>query len=383
MWAFPILFVVVSFTHFPNSSRTKREKEKVNTPRPPSEYKESEQFSVWRLLPRRCCLSPRVDATFRPVSLPCHFILKPPLSLHPIPISVSAPSALLILPSSQLCTTKSSRPRRRVEPAGLDANAARCTFSSTFIKLHHHKHNTHHHRPSAVHPLHSLTAAAATAAMNEDLSERWRGPRRGNQPVRMQAEVVFLPPKLNTKVREYYEAPPAVGGDWLSRSEVPGPAEIMDREDTSNSSSDVVELPPNRPLGPFASKEEYLHTHYELLREDSLRPLREAVTAVRETPAAHEEGHNGKIGIYEKASLLPTHFSASLTAVGARLRYLRVNKRHRFSHHIQSAPHWETDHLGAIKTPHHWQPGRSHACGRYVPAQSHRRRRCSTPSCWA
>lgn len=103
-------------------------------------------------------------------------------------------------------------------------------------------------------------------------------------------------------MREYYEAPKATGEDWLLRSEIPGSAEIMDREVSSNGSSSFVEIPANKPRGPFASKEEYLHTHYELLREDSLRPLREAVTAVREAPTADEEAHNGQIEIYEKAS---------------------------------------------------------------------------------
>lgn len=134
--------------------------------------------------------------------------------------------------------------------------------------------------------------------MNEDIRERFRGPRSQ----RIQADVLILPQKLNAKVREYYEAPAPTGGDWLARSEIPGSAEIMDRENLSNASSDIVELPANKLLGPFTSKEEYLQTHYELLREDSLRPLREAVTAVRETPAAHEDVFNGKIGIYEKAS---------------------------------------------------------------------------------
>lgn len=112
------------------------------------------------------------------------------------------------------------------------------------------------------------------------------------------------------KVREYYETPsipsPISGQDWLLRPEIPSSAEIMDREDISNPSmsSDVVEIYANKPHGAFASREEYLQTHYELLREDSLRPLREAVTAVRRAPTADEEAHNGQIGIYEKVTLL-------------------------------------------------------------------------------
>ena len=47
--------------------------------------------------------------------------------------------------------------------------------------------------------------------------------------------------------------------------------------------------------------EEYLSTHYELLREDAVRRLRDAVTQVKLTPAASEDAFNGAIGIYEKA----------------------------------------------------------------------------------
>lgn len=47
---------------------------------------------------------------------------------------------------------------------------------------------------------------------------------------------------------------------------------------------------------------EYLSAHYELLREDAVRPLREAVQQVRITPQAKEDAFKGSIGIYEKVS---------------------------------------------------------------------------------
>lgn len=49
--------------------------------------------------------------------------------------------------------------------------------------------------------------------------------------------------------------------------------------------------------------EEYLGAHYELLREDAVRPLREAVSQVKHVFDAKEEAFNGAVGIYDKVSL--------------------------------------------------------------------------------
>jgi hypothetical protein len=48
--------------------------------------------------------------------------------------------------------------------------------------------------------------------------------------------------------------------------------------------------------------EAYLSAQYELLREDSLRPLREAICKVRKDPDQIEEYFGGTIGIYQNVS---------------------------------------------------------------------------------
>lgn len=50
--------------------------------------------------------------------------------------------------------------------------------------------------------------------------------------------------------------------------------------------------------------EAYLAGMYELLREDAVRPLREAVNQVKDKPTADEEEFSGTIGIYEKVTML-------------------------------------------------------------------------------
>lgn len=139
--------------------------------------------------------------------------------------------------------------------------------------------------------------------MNEGLQERFG---RSRQTVRHEgdtAKVWLLPPKLNPKVREYFEPAEVEGGAWLSKSEIPTSAEVLDLDTVSASSSDVIELEPNRPVGPWQSKEQYLSTLYELYREDALRGLREAVSMTRCTPHAAEDAFASKVGIYTKVSL--------------------------------------------------------------------------------
>ena len=95
---------------------------------------------------------------------------------------------------------------------------------------------------------------------------------------------------------------------WTMMPEIPSSDEIMCRGasyesddehyDTSNS------LPRNQIIYPWAFKEEYLETHYRLLREDSVAPLRDAVAAVRKDPRMND---SESASIYEKVSSIP-HF---------------------------------------------------------------------------
>ena len=137
--------------------------------------------------------------------------------------------------------------------------------------------------------------------MNEHLAERFGRSKKGGTRHEVQrVEVWIQPAKLNPRIREYYEGEVADGGSWLSRPEIPTTEELLDTDTNSSASSDIVEIAPNKPKGPFEDKEDYLSTQYELLREDATRPLREAVSLVRSKPRAIEEDFDGQIGIYDK-----------------------------------------------------------------------------------
>ena len=61
----------------------------------------------------------------------------------------------------------------------------------------------------------------------------------------------------------------------------------------------MLEVPTNTIDGPWDDKEDYLRTHYELLREDAVASLRDGVQEFRERPWMSE---NSTVSIYEKVS---------------------------------------------------------------------------------
>lgn len=95
--------------------------------------------------------------------------------------------------------------------------------------------------------------------MNENLLERFKEAKysqRGHREPKQTAEVWLLPPKLNAHVREYYQPTrkPAEAGPWVDRPELPTADEILDVEGNGSSSSDVIEIVPNRVQGAWESK---------------------------------------------------------------------------------------------------------------------------------
>lgn len=107
--------------------------------------------------------------------------------------------------------------------------------------------------------------------MNENLLERFtrhkHGARGGGggsnnnyNNDRQKADIWVLPQKLNLKVREYYEIArkPADAGPWIDRPELPTSAEILDHDGEGSSSSEIVEIVPNKPQGAWESKGEWI-----------------------------------------------------------------------------------------------------------------------------
>ena len=82
---------------------------------------------------------------------------------------------------------------------------------------------------------------------------------------------------------------------WLRQPEVPTSAEILLAGD------DDVVLPANKIDGPWKSKDKYLKAHYNLLREDAVSPLRDAVEIFRQDPDMMESDSK-IVSIHEKVN---------------------------------------------------------------------------------
>lgn len=102
--------------------------------------------------------------------------------------------------------------------------------------------------------------------------------------------------QVNKDIKKYVIAASASGAtdSWTSKTELPSSSEIMGKD---GDDSDEVLLAPNNIHGRWVTKEQYLETHYNLLREDSIAPLRDAVAYVRQMPHLQD---TSDYCIYEK-----------------------------------------------------------------------------------
>ena len=93
--------------------------------------------------------------------------------------------------------------------------------------------------------------------------------------------------------------------EWLRKREIPSSLEIKGVDEDATI-EEAIEIGVNRVHAAWDSKEHYLETHYRLLREDAVTPLRNAVAEVRENPYLTEKDSFEDAAIYEKVLLLYT-----------------------------------------------------------------------------
>ncbi|PYH48749.1 putative DEAD box helicase involved in nonsense mediated decay [Aspergillus saccharolyticus JOP 1030-1] len=117
------------------------------------------------------------------------------------------------------------------------------------------------------------------------------------------------------EIRNYLLPPATTSSEpWLNRPELPSSEEIMGTVDAND--DDFVDLVPNNIFGPWESKNAYLKAHYELLREDAVAPLRDAVAHVRENPRMMD---NKVASIYEKVHIIG--LTCASTGLGFRIQF--------------------------------------------------------------
>ena len=155
------------------------------------------------------------------------------------------------------------------------------------------------------------------------------------------------PEVIRQQLREYAKSSgPADENSrsWKCRPEIATSDEILDYlpdwQDLDENGNIVLDV--NKPIGAWESKESYIHAHYELLREEAVRPLREAVSFVKRHPRAMEAdaGHNHNLGLYDKVQLI-CGMTMSLRGLAIRVSFSlsRVGKKHS---------------LGTVLAAHHW-----------------------------
>ncbi|KAH6644260.1 P-loop containing nucleoside triphosphate hydrolase protein [Boeremia exigua] len=142
-----------------------------------------------------------------------------------------------------------------------------------------------------------------------------------------------IPTRANEDIRKYFEVvrkPVQGAGAWLDKPEIPHPNEILRDKpmfDTFEPLMKTNEDPrPKKIDGPYDNIEDYLRTEYELLREDALRPLREAVAEVRKRPWEDEAQYDKSVGIYEPVYITALVYSPQGLATRVAFHMSRVKK---------------------------------------------------------
>lgn len=138
--------------------------------------------------------------------------------------------------------------------------------------------------------------------MNENLNERFGGGKALRDSQIPRALTARPSVTLNMSIREYAKTTgqPADRSHWTGLREIPTSSEVFDEGRTEHDTP--LELKANTVVGPYTSKEEYLESHYRLLREDAVAPLRDVVSEIQYYPQLLEKDSDNGAYIYEKVS---------------------------------------------------------------------------------
>lgn len=149
--------------------------------------------------------------------------------------------------------------------------------------------------------------------MNAHLTERLRGARLTSSEE--SSSTTTLPAILNVDIRRYMHQQEELttstkSMSWQKLPEVPSNQEVARNE------SEDVSLPKNVVDQPYKKVEKYLRTHFLLLREDAISPLREAVDKYKGNPDMMDDKDTA---IYEKVRIVGFVFSH--TGIAARIQF--------------------------------------------------------------
>ncbi|EGD92834.1 DEAD box helicase [Trichophyton tonsurans CBS 112818] len=126
---------------------------------------------------------------------------------------------------------------------------------------------------------------------------------------------------IDKEIKEYVTSSDHSGtpGTWTANPELPSSEEILGLDD-----EEVISLGVNQIHGPWPSKDTYLKTHYELLREDAVAPLRDAVAYFRHDPRMSD---SSQCCVYEKVHIVGVTFAQAGIAARIQFSTFRAGKK--------------------------------------------------------
>ena len=158
--------------------------------------------------------------------------------------------------------------------------------------------------------------------MNVGLTERFKGrARHPNTHNALSSDLEGgLDVKLNLEIREYVAAQEQIiskseNDAWLAQPEIPTNQEL---------SAVDTEFRANKIKGPYKSKDRYLRTHYELLREDAVGSLRDAIHDFRKDPST---GDTNRYSVYDQVHVIGFTFARRGLAARIKFSTHRAGKR--------------------------------------------------------
>ncbi|KAJ6130269.1 ATP binding protein [Penicillium capsulatum] len=126
------------------------------------------------------------------------------------------------------------------------------------------------------------------------------------------------PKAIQQYFSQYDDREASLGEEWKALPEVPSAEEVM------VSSGDTIYFKENLVDCPWGSTGDYLETHYKLIREDAIAPLRDAVAHVCNTPSMDD---TNDISIYEKVYITRATFTTRGVAFRIRFSTARAGKK--------------------------------------------------------
>ena len=158
--------------------------------------------------------------------------------------------------------------------------------------------------------------------MNATLAERFKGSARhpNTHTALGSASETGLDPTLNLDIREYFTKEEQItstsdGDAWLSQSELPTNQELSILD---------TQFRANKVIGPYKNKERYLCTHYELLREDAIGSLRDAIHEFCKDTAC---GDTQQFSVYDQVHFIGFTFARKGLAARIKFSTHRAGKR--------------------------------------------------------